>query len=119
MPDRTLPMRTASVNYWARCVGKLGTTGGRDSFAWWRWRNREKCAGCFQLRRKELFWMSRGAITDSGTIRFSSSLLLEKRMRRFRARKKIYTAIAGRRFIRRLIFYLPRARSEETEMAPG
>src|ERR1700674_2005062 len=44
-------------------------------------------------------------MTDSATIRFSSSLLSEKRTPKSRAQKKIFTAIAGRRFTRRSIFF--------------
>ena len=48
----------------------------------------------------------RGTAMDSATIRFSSSLPSEKRMRKSRAKKKICTATAGKRFTRRSIFCL-------------
>jgi hypothetical protein len=46
-------------------------------------------------------------------IRFSSSLRSEKRMPKFRAKKKTHTATVGKRFARRSIFFWVRARSEE------
>ena len=60
---------------------------------------------------------------DSGTIRFSSSLLSEKVTLKFRGKKKICTAIAGRRFGRRSIFcwmrmtHLPKSSSAPEEFS--
>src|SRR4029077_19318055 len=116
MPGRTLRTRTASGNCLARCAGRKARTGRLDLFAWWPRLNQAECAGCFPHRRKEFFWRSREGRTDSAMIRFSTSLLSEKRMRKFRAKKKTCTAIVGKRFTRRSISFWARGQPEEIEL---
>ena len=105
-PGRTLRTRTASANCSAKCAEKSGEERARaicvrDGAG----RSGRSASACFPLRRRENSWMRRGTIMASATIRFSSSLHWESRTRKFRARKKICTAIAGKRFTRRLNFF--------------
>ena len=61
-------------------------------------------AACFRRPPKEKSWRRRAERAASATIRFSSFLPWEKHTRKFRAKKRISTAIAEKPFARRSNF---------------
>src|ERR1700730_3890023 len=97
------PTRIEYENCSRRCEARRAKIAARGSCASSHWPKGANHAACFRHRLKENCSMRHAETAGLATIRFSSSLLLEKLLRKSRAKKRITIATAEKSFARRSI----------------